>query len=586
MLNTFYITIIAIIFLFFGLYRNISKPSVLFLITILILIISGAISSETFLSGFGNKQIIIIFLLMVLTVGIRKGLRNDIFYRIFKLSLSPFEFRLRMVGFTAIISSVLNNTPVVALMIPYVKAWADAKGIPASKFLIPLSFAAIMGGMITVVGTSTNLLLNGLIEQQELELLGFSDFFFLGSLISISGIAYLSIFGDKLLPSHIDNKKTVLHDIKDYIVETQVVKGSHLIGKTIQEAGLRHLKELFLVEIKRGDRIITVVDSNRLIQEGDRLYFTGNTQSILRLIEDRNGLVVPEESHITANRFFNLSEAIIPTGSNLIGETLKSSNFRDTYKGSVISIYRNGVKVSGNLGEIKLMAGDFLLLLINDEQYQQDSWKDIILIKKTGAVSEKVDGKKRLAIVVSIALLLLGVTGLLDLFIAVFIGVMIHLVFKLTNFNLVKNNLDFDLLIILVSSLALGAAIQNSGVANQIVNHLFLWKGDLPVWTTITLLFIITLAFTTFITNAAAVTLMFPIAYQMAEAQSLDPKAFFVTIAFAASSDFITPIGYQTNLMVMGPGNYNFADYFKIGFPLLLIYSMISIVFILNYYSL
>ncbi|MFD2203309.1 SLC13 family permease [Shivajiella indica] len=581
-----YFTAIIVIILIISLYKNLLKPSLIFILAVFLLIIAQVITVEDFLLGLANKQIVVIFLLMILTSGLRTALGNDFFFRLFKKNLSPFSFRLRMMALVASVSSLLNNTPVVAFMIPYVKSWTDEQNYPASKFLIPLSFATILGGMITVVGTSTNLVLNGLISQQNLSLLKFTDFFFLGLLVTITGILYLAFFSDKFLPEHRDNKETVMEQIKDYIVETFVAKNSPLIGKTIQEAGLRHLKELFLVEIKRGDRLITPVDPSRILQESDRLYFTGNTHSILRLINEKNGLKISEDSHISKNKFFKLSEAIIPTGSSLIGQTLKSCDFRDTYKGSVISVYRNREKVSGNLGEIKLTAGDLLLMLVSEEKDYSEHWKDLILLQKKGNVEKKIEWKSKWNIILTVLLLLLGITGILDLFLAVLMGILLQIIGKLTNLSSIKNALDLDLLVILICALAIGTAIRSSGAADLFVNTITNLNPNLPSWSNIAILFITTLILTSIITNAAAVSIMFPIAYQMAELHSHHTTPYFVAIAFAASADFITPIGYQTNLMVMGPGNYAFKDYTKIGLPLTIIYSIIVLTFINYYYQL
>ena len=574
----------VVLLLIFNLYKNTLKPALVFLLAILLLLAARILTVEEMLLGLANKQIIIIFLLMILTAGIQQQIGNGFFFKLFKKDLSPFAFRWRMMASVASLSSILNNTPVVAFMIPYVKNWAEEQKYPASKFLIPLSFATILGGMITVVGTSTNLVLNGLIAQNDLPLLQFRDFFFLGITITFFGIAYLTLFSDRLLPERKGNKEEVMAHIKDYLVETRVMADSPLIGKTIEEAGLRHLKELFLVEIKRGDRLITAVDPNRLIQNGDRLFFAGNTQAILRLINENNGLSLPEESYVSQYGFFELTEAIVPTGSSLIGASLKSSNFRDTYKGSVISIYRNSEKVSGNLGEIKLMGGDLLLMLSNQKSSNNGNWKDLIMLQKRGLIEGESNLKSKTPVFLAVLFLILGITGVLDLFMGVLIGIIILVLTKITDLGSIKKSIDLDLLLILVCSLALGTALNTSGAAAHLVTYFLDLTQTSANWVNLSALFGMTLLLTTLITNAAAVSIMFPIAYQMSEALHYQPTPFFVAIAFAASADFITPIGYQTNLMVMGPGNYTFKDYSKIGLPLTIIYSSIALFFIHHFY--
>nr|WP_290427017.1 SLC13 family permease [Algoriphagus limi] len=555
-----------------------------FLGAVLALMILRIIQVEDLLQGLANKQIILIFLLIILTAGIQRNLGRGFFFKLFKKELKPSQFRVRMMLLVSGLSSVLNNTPVVAFMIPFVKNWADTNNYSASKFLIPLSYATILGGMITLIGTSTNLVLNGLIDQAGLTLLGFSDFLYLGLLVTVLGLAYLSIFSNRLLPDRKGSKEEVIGHLNEYLVETQVSSSSNLIGKSIEEAGLRHLKELFLVEIKRGNELITAVDSEEKIFAGDQLFFAGKTGAILNLINEKNGLILPEHSHVQENGFSDLTEAIVPTGSSLIGQSLKKMGFRDRFKSSVISIYRKGEKVSGNLGETVLQAGDLLLMLCSKESRNSSSYRDLIILSKAGELDGEISWKRILPSILAVGLLLIGIVGLIDLFLAVFLGILFLLLAKVLDVQQIKSAVDLDLLVILVSALAVGMAIQKSGMASFLVQILLDISPGIPVWGTLTLLFILTLGLTTLITNAAAVTIMFPIAYELGLQSGGVLTPFFVTIAFAASADFMTPIGYQTNLMIMGPGNYRFSDFFRIGLPLTLIYSITVLIFITNYY--
>jgi len=566
------------------LYKNLLRPSLAFIIISLLFIGFQIITIEDFLKGLSNKQIILIFLLIILTSGIQKNLGKGFFYSLFKKSLSPFQFRLRMMVAVSGLSSMLNNTPVVAFMIPYVKSWSESNGLSASKFLIPLSFATILGGMITIVGTSTNLVLNGLIVQSGLDSLLYSDFLYLGLIVTILGIVYLAIFSEKLLPNTKPNKDTFLDQLNEYLVETRVKTNSPLIGKTIEEAGLRHLKDLFLVEIKRGDRNIAAVSSDRLIHADDLLFFAGNTQSILDLINDDNGLEIPDTSHLLSNGFSAMTEAVIPSGSTLVGSTIKELGFRDRYKASIISVYRKGEKVKGNLGETILKEGDLLLLLCSNDFSKLNSSRDLIALSKSGEVNTELSFKKTLPSILSIVILLIGIFGLIDLFLAAFLGIIIMTLFKVINLNQLKSSIDLDLLIILVSALAVGLAIQKSGTASLLVGEISsVFNGLSEIWG-IGVLFLMTLGLTSLITNAAAVSIMFPVSYEMGLGYGGDLTPFFMSIAFAASADFMTPIGYQTNLMVLGPGNYKFSDYTKIGLPLTILYSVVVISFIYLYY--
>ncbi|UZD23879.1 SLC13 family permease [Algoriphagus halophytocola] len=578
------LTFLIVISLVLTLYKNWLKPSLAFIFAVFSFVLLKIITIEDFLQGLANKQIILIFLLIILTSGIQKNLGKSFFYTLFKKNLSPFQFRLRMMLTVSGLSSMLNNTPVVAFMIPYVKNWSESNGYAASKFLIPLSFATILGGMITIVGTSTNLVLNGLIVQSGLPSLQYSDFLLLGGIVTILGLIYLAFFSEKMLPNTIARKETLLEHLNEYLVETRVNSASPLIGKTIEEAGLRHLKDLFLVEIKRGERNITAVSSDRIIHSEDILFFAGNTKSILDLINENNGLELPDTSHILSNGFSAMTEAVIPSGSSLVGITLKDLGFRDRYKASVISVYRKGEKVKENLGETYLKEGDLLLLLCSKDFSSVISNRDLIVLSKSGEIDTELSLRKTLPSIISIALLLIGIFGFVDLFLAAFVGILIMTLFKIINLNQLKSAVDIDLLIILVSALAVGIAIQKSGSATFLVNQISSIFVELsPIWA-IGILFALTLGLTALITNAAAVSIMFPVAYEMGLGFGASLTPYFIAIAFAASADFMTPIGYQTNLMVMGPGNYKFSDYTKIGLPLTLIYSSVVISFIYLYY--
>jgi di/tricarboxylate transporter len=493
---------------------------------------------------------------------------------------------LRLMAFCSSTSAFLNNTPIVAFMIPYVKDWAERTGNPASKFLIPLSFATILGGMITVIGTSTNLVLNGLIQEYNLPLLGFYDFFFLGVVVAISGGAYLYFIGYGLLPSNPNEIEALRENLKEYIVETEISHGSPLIGKTVKDAGLRNLQDVFLVEIIRDGRIISPVSPDEVLEPNDSLFFSGNTQSIYNLIKEDNGLSVTKDEIGDQEEQFNFVEAVIPANSALVGERIKDSDFRKRYNSSIIAIHRNGKRVSGKVGEMHLAGGDFLLLLASANGQNGHSEKDLFFL----SVPKKVTSPKSKSIkavgIVSFALLMAGVVGLFPLFHVCVIVLTGLVFFGILNITEIRKELDLSLLMILVCSLAIGIALEKSGTADLIAEGLITLGKSLGPVGVLASLFLVTILLTALITNAAAVSIVFPIAMAIGEQMQMTPTPFFVAIAFAASGDFMTPIGYQTNLMVYGPGGYNFRDFLRVGGPLTVLYTVICIGFISWYYNL
>lgn len=578
--------LLVVAFLVIALYKELFHPSLTFFIATIALLLAGVITPTELLKGLSNQQIIVIFLLVLVTAGLRAIYGSEIFSKLFNPNLPPKIFLFRMMVTVSSISAFLNNTPIVAFMIPYVKDWADRTGNAASKFLIPLSFATILGGMITVIGTSTNLVLNGLVQQYNLPLLGFTDFLFLGIIVTLVGWVYLYFVGFKLLPSNTNRIDALRENLKEYIVETEIFQGSKIIGKTVQEAGLRNLQDVFLVEIIRDEKVISPVSPEMELEAGDFLFFSGNTQSIYTLIKEDNGLRIHKQDSLEQQGQFNFVEAVIPASSDLIGVRIRESDFRKKYNASIIAIHRNGKQISGKVGEMHLAGGDFLLLLAGEEQVNAEFEKDLFFVSVPKKLATHKAPWLRWAGVGCFALLLSGVIGFLPLFTICMI-ILSSLVFLgVLNVTEIKRQLDLGLLMVLVCSLAIGVALEKSGAAALIAGGLIDIGKQLGPVAVITALFIVTIFLTALITNAAAVSIVFPIAMSMAEQMNLPYTPFFVAIAFAASGDFMTPIGYQTNLMVYGPGGYTFKDFLKVGTPLTVGYVVICISFITWYYNL
>ena len=580
------IVIVVIVLLVISLYKEWINPALSFFGAVVALLLGGVLTPDEALKGLSNQQIAVIFLLMLITAGIRSIFGSEFFNKLFSDQLSPKKFLLKMMVSVSAISAFLNNTPIVAFMIPYVRDWAERNNHPSSKFLIPLSFATITGGMITVIGTSTNLILLGLINEYQQPGLVFTDFVYLGIIVTIITWVYFYFFGYRLLPSNTPKIENVKTHIKEYIVETEIFEKSPLIGKSVADAGLRNLKDLFLVEIIRGDRVISPVSPEEILELHDYLFFSGNTQSIFNLIKEDNGLKIPKEDRMETRGQFNFTEAVIPANSDLIGTRIKDSDFRKRYNSSIVALHRNGRRVSGKVGEMTLSGGDFLLLLTGDDSRNTIHERNLFLISTSQKVVKGSPWWLKGIGVLSFLSLLLGITGVLPLFTACLFVMLIMVVSKLLNLPEIRRQLDLNLLMVLVCSLAIGVALVNSGTADVIANMILINAKAYGVVPVIAVLFVATTLLTALITNAAAVSIMFPIAMSLAQFSNMSATPFFIAIAFAASGDFITPIGYQTNLMVYGPGGYSFKDFFKVGLPLAIVYMVTCIGFISWYYEL
>jgi len=588
-------TLLVVVFLVYALYKELFNPAFTFFICTVALLLMGVITPVELLKGLSNQQIIIIFLLVLVTAGIRLIYGSDMFSKLFNPRLKPKAFLLRMMITVSTISAFFNNTPIVAFMIPYVKDWAERTGHPASKFLIPLSFATILGGMITVIGTSTNLVLNGLIAQYNLPLLGVEDFLYLGLVVTLIGWVYLYFIGYNLLPSNTNKIEDLRENVKEYIVETEIFARSPLIGKTVKDAGLRNLQDIFLVEIIREEKIISPVSPEETLEAGDLLFFAGETQAIYNLIKEDNGLRIPLQEKLEVEGQFHFVEAVIPANSDLIGVRIKDSDFRKKFSASIIAIHRDGKKVPGKVGEMTLSGGDFLLLLAkaNRENGHQNDLFFLSVPKKIVAPKSKL---LKWVGAGAFLFLVLGITGfettIFQIKIAfplfnVCVGILLTMIlFGILNLTEIRRELDLSLLLVLVCSLAIGVALEKSGTAELIAGWLIKSGQTLGPVAVLSTLFIVTILLTALITNAAAVSIVFPVAMSIAVQMHLPYTPFFAAIAFAASGDFMTPIGYQTNLMVYGPGGYRFKDFIRVGTGFTLIYSVVCIAFISYFYNL
>ncbi len=582
-----WIVLFVVFMVIIGLFKEWLKPALTFFLGILVLLVFQIVTPEELLVSASNQQIVKIILLILITSALRKTLQVEaLLDKIFIHAKSPRSFLIQMSSYVAILSSILNNTPVVAVMTPYVYSWCKRFGAHPSKLLIPLSYATILGGMITELGTSTNLVLNGFLEKNALEKLEFEDFFFLGILVCISGIFYLAVYGYKKLPQN----KEAFDDVKaiapEYLVET-VVGSPRLAGMTVKEAGLSNLQGIYLIELHRDREIISPVSPAEILQENDSLYFMGKPATIMDLVHAGIGLRLPSENPDT-----EVVEAVIPANSALAGQKVAGSKFQEKYDAELVALHRNGEKITGKLDEWFLDHGDLLLLSVKDSFFKNaDVVRDLYVISTLKKHESQHFNPQKVRWLLLGLSLIIGITALnlVSLFVGLLLMLGLFLILRLFSFKDISNTLDIDLVMILVCALTLGDALIKTGAA-QIVSQTFI-QLFLPFGKEAVLigLFILTVILTTFITNVAAVSVAFPLAYslaQNADLQVLSGKPFYLAIAFAASAAFMTPISYQTNWMVYGPGGYTTKDFFRVGFPLTILYSVVCITYILLRYHL
>jgi di/tricarboxylate transporter len=574
---------IVLIFIIISLYTELMGPAFTFLIGVVILGIFGILTPKEILGGLANEQIIVIILLLLLGDIIRKSnLIDRLFDKAFRKATTYRGFLARMIAIVAGFSAFLNNTPLVAIMIPYVHNWSKRNNITPSKLLIPLSYAAILGGCATLIGTSTNLIVNGMVTDQMivpgLEPLGMFDFTIVGLPMIILGTIYLLLFSNKLLPS----KKDVISDFstqtREYLVEAMVKTNSKFVGKTIGNAGLRNLKGLFLAEILRKDKRISAVSPYEIVREEDVLVFAGDTKTIAEMVNADVGLELTQIGMFSRKTHTEVLEIVVSHNSTLIDKTVRESGFRGKYDAAILAIHRNGERISGKIGQVKLKAGDVLLLLAGDDFAKRSAdTHDFYLISKVREF-RKLEWYQTAALFGGTALAItLSAMGVISLFMALIILLIIIQLLGITSPKDIAKSIDFNLGIIIALSLAFGTAMVKTGMAHIVANFIISVFKPFGPYGLLFGIFLITNIMASYITTQVAAVLIFPISVTAAINLGLPPVPFILIVSFAAAANFLTPIGYQTNLMVYGPGGYSFRDYFKIGLPLTVLYMIVAV---------
>jgi len=556
---------IVLVFIIVSLYTEIIGPAFTFLIAIIVLGFFGILTPKEILNGMANEQIAVIILLLLIGDIIRKtDIIDWLFNRFFRNTTTYRGFLGKMIFVVSGFSAFLNNTPLVAIMMPYVHSWSKRHNI------------------------APNLIVNGMVTDQSivpgLEPLELFDFTLVGLPMIILGSAYLILFGNRLLPSRQDAITDFSVKSREYLVEAQITSNSRIIGKTIEEAGLRNLKGLYIVELSRGNQRLSAVSPLVVLKEGDILVFAGDTETIAEMINTDLGLALTQIGMFAKRSNTAVLEVVVSHNSTLISKTVRQTGFRGRYEAAILAIHRNGERVSGKIGSVILRAGDVLLLLAGDDfTKRSNDTNDFYLISRVREFRKLELYKSIILIGGLLSAIAVSALGYISLFMALMILMIIIQILKITSPKDIPKSIDYNLAIIIVLSLALGTAMIKTGMADMISNFIIsVFKPFGPIGLLLGIFFITNLL-ASYITNKAAAAIIFPISVTTAINMGLPTMPFVLIVAIAAAANFITPIGYQTNLMVYGPGGYAFKDYMKIGLPLTLIY-MISTVFILYFY--
>lgn len=568
--------LITVVFL----YKEIYNTSIIFLSAVGLLTLPGIVTTNEVLSAFANEQVAVIVMLLAIGQFLKRSpVIEGLFQKLFLKTKGYFSFTTKMTGFVALFSGFMNNTPLVALLLPYVTEWGKKNKISPSKLLIPLSFAAIMGGGLTLIGTSTNLIANSILVSTLGPEFGLSmfSFFTIGAPLVIIGIVYILIFGKRILPDNTGMISNFQDNEREYLVDLLVKEGSPLVGKTIGEANLRSLNGLYLVEIVRPDKVRTAPGPKEIMRAGDYIIFAGQTENIIDVLNMDLGLEMPNELEELKSKK-EVVEVIMPYNSSLSKKKIKDTDFRARFDAAIIAVRRDGEKLFGKLGEIRLQKGDMMLCVAGHDFYKRiERSKELTLISNVRQLQD-IDGKKSFSLIIAtIISILLPALGIISLFQSLLLLFVFLLLTKVVLFGEVKRAINIGLITIMGGALTIGVAMDKSGAAEYIANHgLSVLKPLGPIGILAGVYFI-TNVLAAYMTNIAAVSIVLPIAISFAQVNGYDVMPFVFCVAFAGSKTFLTPIGYQTNLMVYGPGGYSFKDYFKFGFPITVIFMITTL---------
>jgi di/tricarboxylate transporter len=573
--------VIGVVALCFGLLAsNRFPPDLALMAGLTLLLLSGIITPTEALIGFSNEGMATVAVLYIVITGFREtGGINWIVQSVLGSPRSLPHAQFKLMAPVAALSAFLNNTPVVAIFIPAIDDWAKRYQLSASKLMLPLSYAAIAGGTCTLIGTSTNLVVNGLVQAQtSLPAFGILDLAWIGIPITLTVFIYVLIAQQWLLPQR-RPAMSRFADAREYTVEMQVESASPLIGKSIEQAGLRQLPGLYLVEIERAGNILPAVSPDETLQEHDQLVFVGIVDSVIDLQRIKG--LKPATNQVfkldSPREDRCLTEAVISNSSPLVGKTVRQGRFRSVYNAAIIAVARNGEKLYGKIGDIKLRAGDTLLMVSRPSfAEQQRNSKEFYLVSSLDDARTVRHERAPVAIAILCIMVLTAAMGWLSMLEAAMLAAGLMIITRCTSGRIARRAIDWQVLVVIAASFGIANALQGSGAAASLALWLVSLAQDSPVGALATI-YATTALLSALATNNAAAVLMFPIAFSTAENLHVSFLPFAIVLMVAASTSFATPIGYQTNLMVYGPGGYRFSDYLRFGLPLTLLTALVAL---------
>lgn len=567
-----WITAAVLVVMMVTLATNRFPPMMVMATAVVGLMATGVLDEDQAFGGFGNSAPITVGALYVLAGAVEvTGALESITSR--SLSERPRSDRAvlaRLLIPTTVMSGFVANTPLVSVLVPRVMAWCRRTGRSPARYLMPISYAAVLGGVITIMGTSTNLVVSSLVAESGREPLGLFEVTPVGVVVAAVGLAVIIMLGPRLIPVRTNPADQTSHAGRDFTVEMIIQPNSGLAGSTVAASGLRHLEGVFLATAERADRTSVEASPELVLEAGDRLVFVGDITRLLDL-QRINGLVLAEERHfesMTQGPGRRVYEAVVSTVSPINGATLPELDFRRRYGAVVLAVHRAGEQILDKPGSVRFRPGDVLVLLAPPEWEQRWKGRDDFLVI-AGSATEPPKRRSRARFVEVLTLALIATTAL-DVFslqeAAVYAAIVLVASRTITVAE-ARSSIKLEIVVIMALSVALGTATASSGLAIQMAEHLTDALGRFGDVGLIAGVLLATMAATELMSNNAAAALMVPLALGVSESAGVDDRAMILTVLIGASCSFITPIGYQTNTMVFGLGGYRFGDFSRLGTP-------------------
>ena len=563
---------------------NLAGPDLVLVGGLALLLAFGIIDPSEAFVGFSNPAIVTIGALFVVAAGVKETGGLDFVGRV--VLGRPRNLpggQLRMMFPVAALSAFLNNTPVVAMFVPLINDWARRCQLSISMLMMPLSYAAILGGTCTLIGTSTNLVVAGMAEARDPSVhFPIFELAWLGLPALTLGAFFIVLLSRFLLKDRRGSMQS-LGRAREYTIATHVEKGSPAIGQTIEEAGLRSLSDLYLYELERDGHVLPAVPPSTIVREGDRLVFAGVVDSVVDLRKMR---IIPETDQVAklaGRKDRRLAEAVVSARSALAGRSIRDSRFRTIYNAAVLAVHRQGERIAERkVGDIVLEAGDVLLIETN-ERFVKDRQRDpnFALISEVEDSATPRHDRAWLATLIMIAMVAVNVLGWMHLMTASLLAAGAMLLTRCLTGEQARRALDYRVLIAISAAFGVAIALDKSGAAQTLAEHIVAFAAPFGKPGLLVAIYFATAVLAGIVSTTASAALMFPIAAVAAQSQGIALVPMSYLVMLAASTAFSTPIGYQTNLMVYGPGGYKYTDFLRLGLPLQVLVGISTIVVIL-----